>query len=68
LLLCFCDLFLLSSSLLTDEALACLASGTFLCVPGGEQAAWRHVRRKEADRERWIGAMRKLQAKLMARL
>lgn len=57
---------LLDPGLIAEEALDCLARGTFLCVPGGEGAALRHVRRKEADRERWIGAMRKLQARLLA--
>jgi NAD(P)-dependent dehydrogenase (short-subunit alcohol dehydrogenase family) len=56
---------LLAPSGIADEALECLARGTFLCVPGGDGAALRHVRRKEADRERWIGAMRKLQARLL---
>lgn len=58
---------LLDPHAIAEEAIACLARGIFLCVPGGEEAALRHVRRKEADRERWISAMRKLQARLIGK-
>ena len=45
-----------------DEALESLKAGQFLCMPGGERSAKKHVERKAADRERWIAAMRKLDA------
>ena len=47
-----------------DEALCSLQQGHFLCMPGGDRGAGRHVERKGSDRERWLEGMRRLQAKL----
>ena len=48
-----------------EEALACLAAGTFLCMPGGEtRGPQKHVARKGADRQRWIDGMRRLQRRM----
>ena len=46
------------------EAIRCLEDGKFLCLPGGEAGAARHVERKNGDRERWIRGMQRLQRKL----
>lgn len=54
----------LDPSDVADEALRCLAEGQFLCMPGGDKGPNRHVERKAADRERWIGGMRRLQSKM----
>lgn len=55
---------LLDADDVAAEALESLAAGRFLCMPGGEASAARHVDRKAADRERWIEGMRRLQQKL----
>ena len=55
---------LLEPEEVADEALRCLEEGIFLCMPGGDKGPERHVVRKAADRERWIGGMRRLQSKL----
>ena len=57
---------LLEPETVAEDALDCLAQGRFLCMPGGDQGPARHVAKKAADRERWIGGMRRLQAKLLA--
>lgn len=51
-------------SQVATEALQCLESGTFLCLPGGDVGPARHVARKNGDRERWIKGMQRLQGKL----
>ena len=56
---------LLEADDVADAALQSLAAGEFLCTPGGDSSAAKHVARKAADRERWIGGMRKLQRKLL---
>ena len=55
---------LLEPEEVAEEALRCLEEGIFLCMPGGDRGPERHVARKAADRERWIGGMRRLQSKL----
>ena len=57
---------MLEPEVVAEEALAALEAGTFLCLPGGEASAARHVAKKAADRERWVNGMRKLQAGLAA--
>ena len=56
---------LLEPETVAEDALDCLAQGRFLCMPGGDKGPARHVEKKAADRERWIGGMRRLQAKLL---
>ena len=57
---------LLEAEEVADEALACLAEGRFLCMPGGEaKGPQKHVARKAQDRERWVEGMQRLQAKLL---
>lgn len=57
---------LLNPDDVAEEALAALAAGTFLCMPGGERGPARHVSKKAADRDRWIVRMQALQARLQA--
>jgi NAD(P)-dependent dehydrogenase (short-subunit alcohol dehydrogenase family) len=57
---------LLEPDAVADEALACLEKGQFLCMPSG-QGTEDHVAKKAADRERWIGGMRRLQKSLQGR-
>ena len=54
---------LLEAEQVADDALACLAEGRFLCMPG---RAGTHVAKKAEDRERWITGMQRLQEKLLA--
>jgi hypothetical protein len=54
---------LLEADQVADDALACLAEGRFLCMPGKASV---HVAKKAADRERWISGMRRFQAMLIA--